>query len=299
MISPKQEKLLQAASEIINNDPYDLGFICRQMVIASMPHSKTKGIEYSRNNNNYTLSITGSTAAGGLPYGAYPRLILSWVVAEIVKTRSREIILGESLSSFMKKLGLQVTGGRWGTITRFKDQLRRLFSSNIHVSFHDKKKGEWKQINMNIADSTQIFWNPEHPDQIDIFKSKVKIGEAFFDEVIRSPVPIDIRVINALKGSSLALDIYFWLTYRLGNMHRAAEISFDQLHQQFGIGYKTTRQGKYEFKRKFLNQLKSVLLFYPEAKIVIKENSLLLKPSPKHIKKTKEKSILFTSSVDN
>ena len=36
------------------------------------------------------------------------------------------IPVGDSMSAFMKDLGLKVTGGKQGTVGRFKDQLNRL-----------------------------------------------------------------------------------------------------------------------------------------------------------------------------
>ncbi len=36
----------------------------------------------------------------------------------------------------------------------------------------------------------------------------------------RPAVPIDLRALNALKGSPLALDIYSWLTYRMSYLRK-------------------------------------------------------------------------------
>ena len=284
-LSKQQKKLLDIAVEIIQNDPDEIGFVCRSMVSASMPHSKPKGIVFKRNSNNFKISIVGNESAGGIPYGTYPRLILSWLASEIVKSKSREIVLGQSLSDFMKNLGLQVTGGKWGTISRFKDQLKKLFSAHISFSYEDKSSGIWYHTAMNIAEDAQIFWDPTKPEQIDLFKSKILVGESFYNEIANTPIPVDIRAINALKDSSLALDIYFWLTYRLSYLNSPVDLSFENLQMQFGVGYSDTSQSKYEFKRKFLLQLKKVLTIYPQAKLKVKDKSILLFPSPTHVSK--------------
>lgn len=288
-LSLQQKRLYNAAIDIAQNDPNELGFVCRSMVSASMPHSKVKGLQYKRVNNNFTLTIIGNEEAGGIPYGTYPRLILSWLIGEIVKTKSREILLGQSLSEFMQKLGLLVTGGRWGTISRFKNQLKCLFSSHISFTYEDKKAGKWVHANMNIAERAQIFWDPNKPDQIDLFKSTVLTGESFYKEVLAAPIPVDIRAINALKDSSLALDIYFWLTYRLGYLKYTIDLSFDKLQLQFGGGYQNTAQGKYEFKRKFIYQIKKVLVIYPAAKVEIHNLGLKISPGTTHITKRQTK----------
>lgn len=286
IITQNKLKIFDAANIIFNFAPEEIGFICRLMVSASLPHSKITSLCYKRKMNHFTFSIVGNEEAGGIPYGTYPRLILSWLSGEVVKTKSREIILGESLSDFMKKLGLSVTGGRWGTITRFREQLKKLFSSSISFSYEEK--GKWLHTTMNIADKTLLFWNPNSLDNIDLFKSKILISESFFEEIIKAPIPVDIRAINVLKDSSLALDIYYWLTYRMSYLKTSISIPYEKLQIQFGSGYADTPHGRYEFKRKFLIQFKKVLVVYPEAKIKIENDSIVFYPSPSHIKKIKK-----------
>jgi hypothetical protein len=65
------------------------------------------------------------------------------------------------------------------------------------------------------------------------------------------------------------------------------EIPFSKLQMQFGPGYKNTPQGLREFKRKFLQQLKKVVVIYPEAKIGIKDTGILISPSAPHVSKSK------------
>jgi hypothetical protein len=58
-------------------------------------------------------------AGGGVvtryPDGTVPRLPLIWLATETVRTRERRLVLGDSLSTFMRRIGLRVTGGRRGT----------------------------------------------------------------------------------------------------------------------------------------------------------------------------------------
>ena len=42
--------------------------------------------------------------------GAKPRLLLAWVSTEAVRTQSRELVLGKSLSEFMRTLGIYNSG---------------------------------------------------------------------------------------------------------------------------------------------------------------------------------------------
>jgi len=64
--------------------------------------------------------VAGSSPIG-LPYGSVRRLLLAWIGAEAMRTGERELVLGDSMSSFLSELGLNRTGGRWGDVTRLKD----------------------------------------------------------------------------------------------------------------------------------------------------------------------------------
>ena len=83
----------------------DLGFMARMMVLCSLPRTNPGDRkEYKRGNGPYKLimSVTGDHK---LPFGNLPRLLLAWVCTEAVRTQKRELILGKSLSDFMRTLG--------------------------------------------------------------------------------------------------------------------------------------------------------------------------------------------------
>ena len=89
----------------------DLGFMARLLALCSLPRSNPGNrLRYVRCNGPYTLVMN----AGGLhklPFGNLPRLLLAWVSTEAVRTQSRELVLGKSLSGFMRKLGMEDRSG--------------------------------------------------------------------------------------------------------------------------------------------------------------------------------------------
>ena len=92
---------LVSASEA---DP-DLGFMARLMALCSLPRTNPGNRkEYIRRNGPYKLGMTAGID-NKLPYGNMPRLLLAWVCTEAVRTQSRELVLGPSLSKFMRRLG--------------------------------------------------------------------------------------------------------------------------------------------------------------------------------------------------
>ena len=110
----------------------EVGFMARMMMLCSLPRTNPGNrIRHIRQNGPYTLVMT----AGGkskLPFGNSPRLLLAWASTEVVRTQSRELVLGRSLAEFMRTLGVyHNSGGRGGVQTRLRNQMDRLFNASV------------------------------------------------------------------------------------------------------------------------------------------------------------------------
>ncbi len=279
----RRRKFLDEAVEIEQTSAQEagmLGYMARVLVQATMPHSATPERQFLRSNGNLTISIT---ALGNqpLPFGSYPRLLLAWLSTEAVRTREPEIVLGDSLSSFMGKLGLLPTGGRWGSMPRFRQAAVSLFASAVACFYDDETRSAGEIL--KIADKYNLWWNPKAPDQVALWRSTVKLSEQFFREVTTRPVPIDLRAVKALKQSPMALDLYCWATYRVSYLKRPTEIPWELLKMQFGADYADTKQGRYEFKRKLLAALRKVSAVYGDLRAEEGEHGLKLAPSRSHV----------------
>ena len=254
-----------------------LGYMARLLVQATLPHKDPgQGVStFERSNGDFHLVVMAPSRIG-LPWGKCSRVLLCWLATEVVRTRSPRIELGANLSTFMRDLGLIPTGGRWGTITRLRDQVRRLFSSTIRCSY--SAPGRFEDAGFLIASRVSLWWQPAAAEQSDLFGSFVELSSGFFDAVVERPVPIDLRVLRALR-SPLALDIYCWLTYRASYLRRRTEIPWAALALQFGAGYTELRMFRYHF----LRQLRSVLRLYPAARVSESADALALSPAAPHI----------------
>lgn len=276
-------KLWSEALAIEEEDAKDagaIGYMARALVQATMPHKKVEGNEFSRRNGSFSMTIIAPSAIG-LPYGSYPRLLLSWLTTEAVRTKSPHLELGPTLSGFMAELGLIPAGGRWGTIHRLRDQINRLFCSSVSASYNE----QFTDIGagFRLTKKYKLWWDPKTPDQAVLWKSFVDLSGDFFEEIVNNPVPVDMRALKALKRSPMALDIYCWLTYRLSYLKKPTLIPWEALQMQFGADYATEGQGRRDFKRAFLKHLSSVHVLYPEANLDGKPSGLLLKPSKPHV----------------
>ena len=131
--------------------------MARLLVRATPPHKNPGDTvsTFERSNGNLHLVVMAPPRIG-LPWGKTPRLLLSWLSTEAVRKGSRRIELGGSLSAFMRELGLLPTGGRWGAITRLRDQVRRLFTSTIRCSYDGP--GRFEEAG-SLPASRRIGWH--------------------------------------------------------------------------------------------------------------------------------------------
>lgn len=273
------ERLIEAALAIEADEARKagaLGFMARALTQATLPHRKVDGNEFTRRNGHFTLTMLAPSKVG-LPYGSIPRLLMCWLTTEAIRQKSREIELGDSLSGFMRELGLVPTGGRWGSVTRLKEQTRRLFSSTVSCSYSDAETAA--EIGFRFADKSMLWWDAKDPSQAALWRSSVTLSAAFYEEISQNPVPIDLRALHALKQSPMALDAYVWLTYRMSYLKRSTTIPWAALAAQFGSDYARV----VDFKTAFSEHLQSVLTVYPEARVEASKEGLTLRPSPSHV----------------
>ena len=269
-----QVNQLVSASEA---DP-DLGFMARMMALCSLPRTNPGNrLQYKRTNGPYTLIMT-ATGNHKLPFGNLPRLLLAWVCTEAVRTQSRELVLGSSLSEFMRKLDVYSSSGR--KYTRLRNQMWRLFNAHVRLVY-EYEHGE-ASVSSSVADRTEFWWNERKPDQPVLWESKIRLGEDFFNEIIRHPVPLDMNILTALKRCALGLDLYLWLTYRMFTLKRPLRLTWPQVYRQFGVdpAKASDNQTVQDFRYKVLRELKKIKLAWPDLNYSTARGLLILHPSP-------------------
>ena len=212
-----------------------------------------------------------------LSYGNMPRLILAWVSTEAVRTQSRELVLGKSFSEFMRTLGIYSSGGR--DRTRLRNQIDRLFNASVRLIYENERGKQF--IASHIADRGEFWWDPKHPDEPSLFDSKIRLGEDLFNEIIQHPVPLNLNALNALKRSTLGLDLYLWLTYRVFTLQRPLRLSWRALYRQFGTdpAKASDKRTVDAFRTDCLRELKKIKLAWPDLHYTTAKGVLILSPS--------------------
>ena len=266
----------------------DTGFMARLMMLCSLPRTNPgTQLQYKRVNGPYTLIMT-AVGQTGLPFGNLSRLLLAWVCTEAVRTQSRELFLGASLSGFMRRLGMTpIGGGSRGDRTRLRNQMRRLFNAHIQLAYEDERVSA--SVNSPVASRTGFWWNERRPGGQGLWDSRIELGEKFFHEIIRHPVPLDLNILKAMKRSSLGIDFYLWLTYRTFTLRRPLRLSWPRLYRQFGVDPVKAGDNRTvdNFRTDCLRELKKIKVAWPDLSYVAAKGVLVLLPSkpavPPHV----------------
>ncbi len=277
----RSTSLIRQALYLDQEDAYaagEVGFLAQALVKATLPHSDPKANEFVRRNGHFTLWILAPKDVG-LPYGRYPRLVLAFLTTEAVRRESPDIEHGSHFSHFCATLGLPPTTGPRGSLPMLREQLQRLFATTFQCIFHDESQGRHAGGGFLIAEKRELGWDPRPGKGEVVWGSHVLLSDRFFREATEAPVPLDLRVLRALR-SPFEIDFYVWLTWRFFRLRRPVTIPWASLALQFGSRY----SNPWHFKKRFLGYLRSVIDYYPEVKLESTAAGLLLRPSPTHVK---------------
>ena len=261
-------------------DP-EIGFMARLLALCSLPRTNPGDrLQYVRRTGPYTL-VLFSSGKTKLPYGTLPRLLLAWVCTEAV--RPPVLVLGDSLSEFMRRLDIYSTsGGTTGGRTRLRNQMRRLFGRMVSLTYEDARVEA--TMNAPIARTTEYWWSERQPDARSLWESRIELGADFFNEIIRNPVPLDLHILKSLSRSPLGLDLYLWLTYRTFDLTRSLRLTWRQLYEQFDSDpAKASKVAQQAFRRDCLRELQKIQRAWPDLHYRTVKGALLLSPSPPRI----------------
>ncbi len=278
-------KALEAASNYLSDEESAIGFLFSGWCQTALPHKRLGDDEiWSLETDYVKLMIEPGSVHGpegvtrvGVPFGSRARLILLFLQSEAIRTDSREIELGRSLRVWLGKLGVPI-GGK--SMRDVRDQALRL--SRCRMTFQISHGDKIGFINQNLVD-TAMFTDDTDSSLLET----VKLSEGFFDELKRHPVPLQESAVKALSNNSQALDVYCWLAYRLHSLKAPTPVTWTALFAQFGAGYSSLKN----FKMRFSDSLTMALAVYPDAKIEIEPNRLMLYPSAPAVPKAEAKRL--------
>lgn len=285
-LSRIKERLIDSAVQIAAENPdsiiYQHTVFCQTALPYRDPGAQVR--EWEREQGSASLLIeagkakdpTGKWVELGLPFGPKPRLILCYLNAQALKTGSPTIEVEDSLTAFVKRLGLVSKGRNMHII---KTQLGCLSAATIRLAI--TKGVQPFQIDTKVVGAFDL-WFPKNERQRVLWPSTVRLSLDYFESLQRHAVPLDERAVAALSHSAMGLDIYAWLAQRLHRVEtgKPVFIPWVSLKEQFGHHY-----GRMDnFKRVFRQTLGVVLTQYRAARIELDGRGMTLRNSSTPIK---------------
>ena len=272
--------VIEAAAKYMADEESGLGFVYSGWTQCALPHRRlADDAAWTVASDRVRLVVQpglrpvgddGLLESVGVPFGAHARLILFYLQTEALRKQSREIELGASLRQWMARLGIQPGGSAFRSV---REQAERI--SRCRLSFHISGNGRTSAlVNQSVVDKA-LFIEDSDDGQGRLSLEVAKLSEGYFEQLKKHPVPLEEAAIKSLANNSAAMDAYIWLAYRLHSLKGSTLVTWKALKAQFGTSYKEL----YHFKNKWPKALELALAVYPEAKIEIGEQGVILKPS--------------------
>lgn len=286
-LTVREEQLISSGVRIESEPPTgdDMNFMHSIMCQVGLPRSKVEGDRFERVCGNAALLVKAGELWDGkhfvpqpIPYGAMPRLILAYMNTYAITKKTPVIPIGNSARDFLRLLGKDGSGGKRGSLTTFRKQIQALASCHMTLGFNTNGKAQ--TFNGRPIDRFEAWVVSDEEEQQGLWPGVITYSDTYYQTLIAHAVPIDVRAYYALKGSSLAMDVYIWLAERLHRIGaKPLRLNWKSLRDQFGQEYQGKEADK-DFKKKFVLALQKVQVVYPAAKVDVVDFGLLLTGSP-------------------
>jgi hypothetical protein len=281
-----ERQAVEAAGIVLAEEVSRLGITHAGFAMTSLPHKRIEEPLWRRQGHRTTLLVeSGRTGKGGwigVPYGSVARLILLYLQTEAIRTGDPEVGLGRSMHAWLARMGISGGGKNYRLVS---EQARRI--SACRLTFLTAIPGaEFRQNGAFVQDAITLTAAADERQRA-LWQERVRLDEGFWRSLREHPVPVREEAVRAIGARSLALDVYVWLAYRLHSLTRPTPVTWTALHGQFGAGFKAIRQ----LKPTFRDALTLALAVYPEARVDLEGNGLVLHPSPPAVPRAEAKRI--------
>lgn len=302
---PARDPLAEAAMALaVEPNPFiakTAAYTPRLLASVSLPYRKPTPAQldkygaWVRTNGSHRLVVQQGPNRLGIPFGMFPRLFLIWLTTEVFFAKTSHVSLGNNFWAFCKKLDVNPSRGPHGSGRLLIQQMAAVLDATFSygTAHEDAEGGGIRGRKIDVAQDYDLFWTRKsgavkEDSQMDLFESYVDIGERFKDEILNHYVPLDLRVVGAIKKrrSPMELDIYQWMSYRLyavTKQDKACFIPKAALAGQFPSHYARPRR----FWADFTDGLVNVLSMHRHARVTVTAAGIQLEPSPLFIPERK------------
>ncbi|MBF0392732.1 MAG: plasmid replication protein [Alphaproteobacteria bacterium] len=264
-------------------DPNEIAFLHAGLCQTGLPHSKPGDDRdpWHRSNGRFHLVVepgtiidrlTGKPRHVGVPFGPKARLIFLHINTEGVKRR--QILLGRSMSAWMRRLGLHVSGGDNGSIKPFKEQNLRIGRARFSFQFeHETADGRSGLgiSDVQVADKLHLWVTDDEAE----WSEEIELTEKFHEHLREHAVPLSDHAISYLSGSCLQLDFYAWAAWRLPRLTKPLRLNWAQVAATFSAAGEPKRLAE-RIRKEVLPEVYAV---YRDMRVESVKGGLLLYPS--------------------
>ncbi len=260
----------------------DTGYCYSALCQCFLPYQNPETEIWNRKNGDYSIMLQAgyveddSAPTGfrcvGLPYGAKPRLFNIFLSTRAVKLQSKILPVEETMCAMMRALGFDRTGGEYGTIAGFKDQIMRFVNCSLSIVGPGPKGGR-RYAKTSPISRFDVFFSREKS----IWPHEIELTEEFYGSLACHAVPINLHALRSIQQKPRSLDIYCWMAQRLCRIPATKPLllSWRDLHAMFG-GECSFRQ----FKPEFRESVVPVQVCYPGVRLEETPKGFLFRQSP-------------------
>lgn len=267
-------------------DPKDIGYTHPVFVQCFLPtrHTDKNRERWQTDCGRMSLVIRAGELANpdkphefkkcSVPAGPKARFIVSYVNDYLQRHPETDVVnMGDSLRAAMEKLSLKVSGTNG---TALKREAENFAASEIMIAgwFEDEVINEGGRVAPRMR-----FWLEKDPRQRSIWQPEMTVSPDY-SKAIRNGdrlAPFLWSAMLALQNDTRAMDIHYFLVYRLRNgLKRPVLIHAKALHALFGQDIRELKHFWHIFKKSLAAAHKQ----YPQAMIELKNDCIILHDSP-------------------
>ena len=174
------------------------------------------------------------------------------------------------MKAWMTRMSLSPGGKTYQLVT---EQARRISGCRL-TFFTDLTTAELRSNGAFVQSSISLAGLADE-SQPTLWQDRVRLDDGFWRSLKEHPVPVREEALKAIGTRSFAIDVYIWLAYQLHALTRPTPITWFAIHAQFGAGFRLVRQ----IKPTFLKALQMALAVYPEARVDLEDQGIILYPS--------------------
>jgi hypothetical protein len=209
-----------------------------------------------------------------------------WMATEVQNPRrdtTDRILELNGITDWLEALGIPARGGATGSIAATKDQFMRLAFSTFTMVLRGPNSEElFKReslIESGIFGGDDLaLYRAGHVSQM-AWPRVIALSHNTYDRFLNDAIPIPTVRLREVANNAMAIDILVYLSYRLPTLSRddTAILTWRDLMAQFGTG--SAGEFASKFKDTFRQSIRRAIEAYPEARIEITSEGLVMRYS--------------------